>query len=108
MPKGNCEFKATGGQYFSIVIFHLGVFSLVTVSIRKIQMPIATGAIPTTLWENMILPYRIMPKPLRLIPVTVMYILIGVWPISPLNKKARHFQILKRRCNWVRRKQKDM
>ena len=30
MPKGNCEFKATGGQYFSAVIFHLGLFSLVT------------------------------------------------------------------------------
>jgi uncharacterized membrane protein YjgN (DUF898 family) len=33
MPKGNCEFKATGGQYFSTVIFHLGLFSLVTLGL---------------------------------------------------------------------------
>ncbi len=33
MPKGNCEFKATGGQYFSAVIFHLGLFSLVTLGL---------------------------------------------------------------------------
>ena len=33
MPKGNCEFKATGGQYFSTVIFHLGLFSLVTLGV---------------------------------------------------------------------------
>ncbi len=28
MPKGNCEFRATGGQYFSTVIVHLGLFSI--------------------------------------------------------------------------------
>ncbi len=28
MPKGNCTFKATGGQYFSTVIIHLGLFTL--------------------------------------------------------------------------------
>ena len=28
MPKGNCEFKATGGQYFSTVILHLALFGL--------------------------------------------------------------------------------
>jgi len=33
MPKGNCEFKATGGQYFITVIFHLGLFSVVTLGI---------------------------------------------------------------------------
>ncbi|MCF8128751.1 MAG: DUF898 family protein [Deltaproteobacteria bacterium] len=27
MPKGNCEFKATGGRYFVTVVFHLGLFS---------------------------------------------------------------------------------
>ena len=30
MPKGNCQFQATGGQYFSTLFFHLGLFSLVT------------------------------------------------------------------------------
>ena len=33
MPKGNCEFKATGGQYFITVILHLGLFSVVTLGI---------------------------------------------------------------------------
>jgi len=33
MPKGNCEFKATGGQYFSTVIFHLGLFSVVSLGL---------------------------------------------------------------------------
>ena len=33
MPKGNCEFKATGGQYFVTVIFHLGLFSLVSLGL---------------------------------------------------------------------------
>ena len=33
MPKGNCEFKATGGQYFTTVIFHLGLFSLVSLGL---------------------------------------------------------------------------
>lgn len=33
MPKGNCEFKATGGQYFSTVIFRLGLFSLFSLGI---------------------------------------------------------------------------
>jgi uncharacterized membrane protein YjgN (DUF898 family) len=28
MPKGNCEFEATGGQYFSTVILHLVIFSV--------------------------------------------------------------------------------
>ena len=33
MPKGNCEFRATGGQYFSTVMFHLGLFSLLSLGI---------------------------------------------------------------------------
>ena len=33
MPKGNCEFKATGGQYFTTVIFHLGLFSLASLGL---------------------------------------------------------------------------
>ncbi|EFK07680.1 tetratricopeptide repeat protein [delta proteobacterium NaphS2] len=33
MPKGNCEFRATGGQYFSTVMFHLGLFSLFSLGI---------------------------------------------------------------------------
>ena len=30
MPKGNCQFQATGGQYFSTLFFHLVLFSLVS------------------------------------------------------------------------------
>jgi len=37
-----------------------------------------------------------------------MYILIEGWPIWPLSKRMRPFQILKRHCNWVRSKLKDI
>jgi uncharacterized membrane protein YjgN (DUF898 family)/Tfp pilus assembly protein PilF len=30
MAKGNCQFEGNGGQYFSAVILHLGLFSIVT------------------------------------------------------------------------------
>ena len=33
MPKGNCEFNAAGGQYFGTVMFHLGLFSLLSLGI---------------------------------------------------------------------------
>ena len=33
MAKGNCQFEGNGGQYFSAVIFHLGLFSIVTLGL---------------------------------------------------------------------------
>jgi uncharacterized membrane protein YjgN (DUF898 family)/Tfp pilus assembly protein PilF len=33
MAKGNCQFEGKGGQYFSAVIFHLGLFSIVTLGL---------------------------------------------------------------------------
>ena len=33
MAKSNCQFEGNGGQYFSAVIFHLGLFSMVTLGL---------------------------------------------------------------------------
>ncbi|MBT3256977.1 MAG: DUF898 family protein [Deltaproteobacteria bacterium] len=33
MAKGNCQFEGTGGQYFSAMIFHLGLFSIATLGL---------------------------------------------------------------------------
>jgi uncharacterized membrane protein YjgN (DUF898 family)/Tfp pilus assembly protein PilF len=33
MARGNCQFEGNGGQYFSAVIFHLGLFSIVTLGL---------------------------------------------------------------------------
>ena len=33
MSKANCQFKGTGGQYFSAVIIHLGLISFITFGI---------------------------------------------------------------------------
>ena len=33
MARGNCQFEGNGGQYFSVVIFHLGLLSMVTLGL---------------------------------------------------------------------------
>ena len=33
MPKGNCQFQGTGGQYFGTLFFHLVLFSIVTLGL---------------------------------------------------------------------------